>query len=209
MNYRIIIKLLIILSISLISISCLEVETTINISTNLSGTWILKYRIMQEASFITPGTELRGYNYLPVSEKELQNRIAEIQGLDLVSFNSETSIIYTEYLVEMKFDNTDNIQFFFNSYVDNVFLNINLEDEGNFVMLLNNPFPDAADTDTLNLISSLYSDKNLNITIRLPGIVTETYPGLLVENPSEANLNLTIPELFNMTVPVKWIIKYE
>ena len=208
MKSEILFKIIIILLVSLIFISCLDVETSINISNNLSGTWILKYKIMQEASYITPGTELKGYNFLPLSEAGIVERIVETPGLELVSLKSETNIIYTEYYAEIDFDNSNTIQNFFNPYVNTQFLNITQE-EGTFEMLLYNPFPDSIDADTLNLFSSLYSDKNVNISIILPGIVTESNPGLLVENPSETNINLTIPELFNLTEPIKWIIKYE
>jgi len=209
MKYKTFFKLLIIVLTSVMFSSCLEVETTINFSNNLSGTWILKYRIMQEVSYITPGTELSGYNYFPLSETELHERIAGVQGLALESLKTETNIMYTEYLVEMKFNSIDNIQSFFNNYVDNKFLTISVKDDGNFEMDINNPFPKSKNAETLNLISSLYSDKNINISVVFPGIVTESDPGLLTENPSEANLILTISELFKRAEPVKWIIKYE
>ncbi|MCK5674070.1 MAG: hypothetical protein KAH95_11885 [Spirochaetales bacterium] len=208
MKNKLISKIFILLS-TLIFVSCLEVETTINISNNKSGVWILKYRIMQEASYITPGNELQGYNYFPVSEEELVNRIDNIAGLELISFSSVNTIFYTEFLTEMSFDSTNNIQDFFNNYTNNILFTMDYTEPDILKMVLNNPFPEADSTETINLITGLYSDKNISITVVLPGIVTESNQGLLSENPSEAKMNITLVQVFNITEPLDWIVKYE
>ncbi|MCK5153132.1 MAG: hypothetical protein KAQ93_02135 [Spirochaetales bacterium] len=203
------IKISVLLLISLLFVSCLEVETTITISDNQSGIWSLEYRIMQEATYLTPGDELKGYNYFPLTEIELKNRINGIAGLNIISISSKNTIIYTEFIVEIEFDSINDIQFFFNTYTDNSLFNINLTEDGLFEMIINNPFPEADSTDTINLISGLYFDKNINITIILPGIVKESNQGLLSENPSEANFSLTILDLINISEPIEWIVQYE
>ena len=208
MKNKIIIKLSIVL-LTLFFVSCLEVETTINVSSNSSGVWVLKYQIMQEASYITPGSELRGYNYFPLSEEDLRNRIDSIEGLNLITFSSEKTIFYTEFLVEMNFISTDEIEKFFNNYTNNILFTMDLTESGIFEMIINNPFPEANSTDTLNIISGLYFDKTINITMVLPGIVTDSNQGFLSENPSEANFSITITDVFNLEEPINWVLKYE
>lgn len=209
MKNKLNIKLTIILLASVLFISCLEIDTTINFSNDNSGLWVLNYKVMQETAYLTPGTELRGFNYFPLSEEDIKDRIDGIAGLEIISISSNSNIIYKEFFVEISFENTNDIQFFFNTYSENILYTINLAEDGVFEMIINNPFPEAENTDTLNLISGLYSDKKINIAVVLPGIVKESNQGVLSDNPSEANLNLTIKEVFNITEPINWVVKYE
>ncbi len=209
MKKNITFKISIILLASLLFISCLELDTTISISNNKSGIWVLNYRVMQEASYLSPGIELSGFNYFPLSEPELKGRIDSIAGLEIISISSNTNIIYTEFLVEISFESTNDIQFFFNTYSDNVLFTIDVTEDGKFEMTFNNPFPEAGSTETLKLISGLYYEKKINITVVLPGIVTESNQGLLSDNPSEANLEIPVPDFFNIDESINWVVKYE
>lgn len=209
MKNIVILKITSLLLSSFLFLSCLDVETIINVSDDKSGVWILKYRIMQEASFLTPGEELKGYNYFPASEAEIIDRIDGIGGLDLISVTLLKTIVFTEFVVEMNFKNTNDIQIFFNTYTDNALFNIGFPNEGVFEFVLNNPFPGGNNTDTLNLIFGLYSKNTVNITIILPGIVKESNQGFLSEDPAEANLSLTIDEIFNISESIEWIVQYE
>ena len=202
-------KIAIILIVSLIFISCLEVETTININKDRTGTWFLTYRLQQETSFITPGDELGKYNYFPLNELEIIDRIDSIDGLEMNSITSNSTILFTEFLVEMNFTDINYIQLFFNNFTDIPLIDISLADEETFTLKINNPFPEAVSSDSLNLISGLYSDNTMGITILLPGLVTKSSQGLLSENTSEAKIEIKIIDTFQLTESFEWIINYE
>ncbi|MDA3939580.1 MAG: hypothetical protein PF693_09755, partial [Spirochaetia bacterium] len=92
---KIYLKYIIVIILTFFLLSCLEIETRIEINDDLSGVWTLNYKIMQEASYITPGNELFGYNYFPSNEAEFLNRIEGISGLEILSFSTENTILYT------------------------------------------------------------------------------------------------------------------
>ncbi len=202
-------KAIIILIITSFFLSCLEIETKIEIKEDLSGVWNLTYRIMKEVSLITPGKELSGYNYFPLNETEFKKRIDGIPGLDLISFSTKDTIMYTQISSEMRFANTNDIQFFFNTYSENELITIDLTEKGVFKLAIFNPFPEIGSTETLNLISQLYTDKNAEIVVLMPGIVKESNKGLLSENPLEASYSIKILETLKLTEPDEWIVSYE
>jgi len=202
-------QLAVILTVSLMFVSCLEVETTVNINKDRTGTWSLNYKLLQEASFITPGDELSLYNYFPLNELEITDRINSIDGLEVISINSNSTILFTEFLIEIKFTDIKDIQLFFNNFTDIPLIDINLADEEAFTLKINNPFPNAVPSDLLNLISDLYSDNTMDITIKLPGLVTKSSQGLLSDNPSEAKIEMKIIDTFKLTESFEWIINYE
>jgi len=202
-------KIYVILLFSILFVSCLEVDTTIEIKKDNSGTWVLQYRIMQEASYITPGSELSGYNYFPLNEAEIKNRIDSISGLNLISINTEKTIVYNQYTIEMIFNNTGNIQSFFNNFANIDLINISSEDNGSFKLVINKPIPGNVDTDTYNLMDALYKNSTIKIKVILPGIVTESNKGLLEENPAEANLEIKTLNTLQFTDSFEWIVKYE
>lgn len=209
MKNIIFLKLIIILIISLVFISCLEIETEIVIKEDKSGTWTLQYRIMQEAAFITPGNELSGYNYFPLDETEFRRRVDGISGLEIISLSLEKTIMYIQIISEMKFDTTNDIQFFFNTFSNNPLISINHEEKGIFELEIFNPFPGADNKETLDLFSGLYSNKSIEIAVILPGLVTESNKGFLSENTQEAVISLTVLETFNITDSYNWIVNYE
>jgi len=209
MKKIIFLKLITILSISLLFISCLEIETEIAIDEDQSGTWTLQYRIMQKAAFITPGNQLSGYNYFPLDEIEFRRRVDGIPGLDIISLSIEETILYTQFTSKMGFDTTNDIQFFFNTFSDNPLISINYEEKGLFELDIFNPFPGADNKETFDLFSGLYSNKSIEIAVILPGLVTGSYKGFLSENTQEAVISLTVLETLNITDPYKWIVNYE
>ncbi len=202
-------KLYVILLFSILFVSCLEVDTTIEIKKDNSGIWILQYRIMQEASYITPGSELSGYNYFPLNEADIKNRIDSISGLNLISINTEKTIVYNQYTIEMIFNNTGNIQSFFNNFANIDLINISSEDNGSFKLVINKPIPGNVDTETYNLMDALYKNSTIKIKVILPGIVTESNKGLLEENPAEASLEIKTLDTLQFTDPFEWNVKYE
>jgi len=209
MKNTIFLKLITILILSLVFISCLEIETEIAIKEDQSGTWFLKYRIMQEAAFITPGNELSGYNYFPLDETEFRRRVDGISGLEIISLSLEETIFYKQITSEMKFDTTNAIQFFFNTFSENPLISIDHTEKGVFELDIFNPFPGADNKETFDLFSGLYSNKSIEITVILPGLVTESNKGFLSENTQEAIISLTVMETLNITDSYKWIVNYE
>ncbi len=202
-------KIYVILLFSILFVSCLEVDTTIEIKKDNSGIWILQYRIMQEASYITPGSELSGYNYFPLNEADVNKRIDSIPGLTLISINTVKTIVYNQYTIEMNFNNTGNIESFFNNFADIDLINISTGDNGSFKLVINKPVPGNIDSDTYSLMNALYRDSTIKIKVILPGIVTESNKGLLEENPAEANMEIKTLDTLQFTDPFEWIVKYE
>jgi hypothetical protein len=209
MKTKKLIKLIILLLSSIIFISCLDIDSSIEILDDNSGLWILKYQIMQEGTFIRPGTELAGYNYLPLNETELRTRINSITGLNLVSFTTKKSIIQTEYLCEITFTELQDIELFFNNFTTNSLIQINIEESGIFNLIINNPYPENLDTETYNLFSALFQDNILNVRITLPGVVKNSNIGLLSDDPFSAGISLKILEILNLEESLNWIINYE
>ena len=208
-NIFLINKIYVITLFSLLFVSCLEIDTTIDIKKDNSGTWILQYRIMQEASYITPGSELSGYNYFPLNETDIKDRINSIPGLDLLSVSTLRTLAYNQYTIEMNFNNTGNIESFFNNFTDINLVNISLEDNGYFKLTLKKPVLGDIDPDTLGIMNALYKDSTIKVTIILPGIVTESNKGLLSDNPSEAALNIKTLDTLQFTEPFEWIVTYD
>ena len=209
MKNIIFVKFMTILIISLMFISCLEIETEILIEDDQSGTWTLGYRIMQEAVFITPGNEFSGYNYFPQEEIEFRRRVDDISGLEIISLSLEETIFYTQITSKMKFNTTNDIQFFFNTFSENPLISINQAENGIFELEIFNPFPYADNKETLDLFSGLYSNKSIEIAVILPGLVTDSNKGFLSENTQKAVISLTVPETLNITDSYKWIVNYE
>lgn len=199
--------ILIVLSISLIS--CIEVDSLIDIKEDGTGVWNLQYRLSQEASFITPGLEFSGFNYFPQNEDELRKRTSEIAGLELLQVSAKETYEFIEYSIEMSFLNTDNIESFFTNYAENSLVEINSEEDGVFRLTIENPYRSEINQDTLKLLSALYSSKTFNIVVVFPGIVINSSTGILSENPRMAAYEMKIIDALTMVEPVSWIINYE
>ena len=99
--------------ISIFLISCLEVDSSIDIKKDGTGIWNLQYKISQEALYVTPGLEFSGFNYFPKNENEIKKRISETAGLELLRVSVSETAGYSEYSARMSFKNTDNIESFF------------------------------------------------------------------------------------------------
>jgi hypothetical protein len=209
MIQNIIKKTILLLILPFILISCLEIDTTINLEEDNSGSWSLMYRIMQEALYITPGNELEGYNYFPSDETEIRERIDAVSGLDLISLSTNTTILYNEFRVEMSFNSLNTIELFFNNFTSNNLIEIILEDTGEWNLIINSPFSRTDNIEGYNLISSLYPNKTARITVFLPGIVTQSNQGLLADDPSTASVSVKIVDILNLTEPFLWIVNYE
>lgn len=199
--------ILIIVSISLIS--CIEVDSSIDINEDGTGTWDLQYRISQEASFITPGLEFSGFNYFPKNEDELRKRVSEIAGLELLDVSTNETGEFIEYSALMSFLHTDNIESFFANYTENSLIDISSEEKGVFQLKIENPYRSEIDEETLKLFSALYSGKMVNIVVGFSGIVTNSSEGLLSEDPGKVAFEMKIVDLLTMAGPVSWIINYE
>lgn len=202
-------KLLILIVLSIPLASCLEVDTLIDLKEDGTGIWSLKYRISQEAAFITPGLEFSGYNYFPVNEDVLRTRISEIPGLELSQVSVEATAAYIEYSARMSFLNTNNIESFFNNFTENSLVEISLEEDGVFRLTIGQPYISEIDQDTLKLLSALYSSKVINIVVGFPGVVTNSSIGTLSEDPGQAALEIRTMDAIAMLEPLEWIINYE
>ncbi len=197
------------LLISILFISCLDVESEITIGDNGTGQWMLKYRIPQEVLYITPGNELSGFNYFPSNEKGVIERINSIPGLVLIDISSRETVDFVEINTLISFTSTDLIESFFNNYIEEAILNIDSGNRGEFVITIKTPFRRKLDSDTLSIISALYSKSVMNITVDLPGIVTESSAGLLAENPNRANFEFRFLDLLLSEEPLQWRVNYE
>ncbi len=202
-------KILIPIIISILFISCLEVDSKININEGSTGLWSLQYRISQEAVFITPGLEFNGFNYFPVNEEDLIKRINEITCLEIISISSKETTDFIEISVEMSFGDIENIESFFNNYSESPIVQINREDEGVLRFIIENPFDSDIDQETLELLSALYSRNMIKIVTAIPGIVTDSSTGVLSEDPGEAAWEIGITEIITLSDPAEWIINYE
>lgn len=202
-------KMLILIIMSILLISCLEVDSVITLKEDSTGVWNIQYRISQEAAFITPGLEFSGFNYFPVNEDELKKRSSEIAGLELLDVSSKETPEFIEFSARMSFLNTDNIELFFNNYTVNSVVEISSEENGVFRLTLGKPFNSEIDQDTIRLLSALYSKNIVKIVVELPGIVTESSTGRLSEDPQQAGLELRTTEIVTMSEPIEWIVNYE
>ncbi|MCK5197726.1 MAG: hypothetical protein KAR21_05210 [Spirochaetales bacterium] len=202
-------KMLILMIMSILLISCLEVDSVITLKDDGTGIWNIQYRISQEAALITPGLEFSGFNYFPVNEDKLRKRTSEIAGLELLDVSSKETPEFIEFSVEMSFLDTDNIELFFDKYTVNSVVEISSEENGVFKLTLGKPFNSEIDQDTLRLLSALYSKNIVNIVVELPGIVTESSTGRLSEDPQQAGLELRTTEIITMSEPLEWIVNYE
>lgn len=202
-------KLLILIIISILLISCLEVDSVITLKENGTGVWNLQYRISQEAAFITPGLEFSGFNYFPLNEDDLRKRTNEITGLELINVSSKETPEFIEFNAEMSFLNTGNIASFFNDQAASPLVVISSDEDGLFKLKIENPYMQDIDQDTLRLLSALYSNNMINIVVELPGIVTDSSTGRLSEDPQQAGLEMRTTEIITLLEPLEWIINYE
>ncbi len=202
-------KLLILIIISILLISCLEVDSVITLKENGTGGWNLQYRISQEAAFITPGLEFSGFNYFPLNEDDLRKRTNEITGLELINVSSRETPEFIEFNTEMSFLNTANIASFFNDQAASPLVVISSDEDGLFKLTIENPYMQDIDQDTLRLLSALYSNNIINIVVELPGIVTDSSTGRLSEDPQQASLEMRTTEIITLLEPLEWIINYE
>ncbi len=202
-------KQLVLIFISIFLISCLEVDSSIDIKKDGTGIWNLQYRISQEALYITPGLEFSGFNYFPKNENEIRKRISEITGLELLQVSVNETTDYSEYSARMSFKNTGDIESLFSNYEDNSLVEISSDNDGTFSLTIENIHIPEIDQDTLNLLSVLYSGKMINITVSFPGIVTNSSTGVLSEDPEEAAFEIRTMDALTSKEPVIWTINYE
>ncbi len=188
--------------------SCIEGNVDITVNRDLSGTVNVDLLVAGESRYVSSDLSSLNYQFIPLTENAVNDIVNRNAGLRLVSY-SETSAgenVSVKYRVDAEKISSAGL---LSGYEDGIkTLNIDLPEKGKVRIVLKNPVRDKMSVRTRKLLSSLYRDRTLVISVKVPGFITSTDIGELSEDPSVAVLKVKVTEFMASGKDKIWNIIY-
>lgn len=201
-------KLLFVIAVSMISSSCLDSNIEISFNRNFSGTVSISYNISGETEYISSDLVKITYQYLPVDGDTIKKITDNVEGLTLDSYKRTQTGKGSVINIATRFTKAEDIEKIF-GYEDGIkSLSIQNSVPGILKVILKNPLSPEISAQTLNLLNALYDDRNINITVRVPGLVTDADIGALTEDPEVAFLKIPLSRILMEKDRIVWTVRY-
>ncbi len=201
-------KLLFVTAVSMIFSSCLDSNIEISFNRNFSGTVSISYNISGETEYISSDLVEITYQYLPVDGDTIKKITDNAEGLTLDSYKRTQTGKGSVINIATRFTKAEDIEKIF-GYEDGIkSLSIQNSAPGIFKVILKNPLSSEISAQTLNLLNALYDDRNINITVRVPGFVTDADIGALTEDPAVAFLQIPLSRILAEKDRIVWTVRY-
>ena len=202
MKYKInkIVKAAVITIMLILTVSCISIETEIKFSDNNSGTVKLKYRVSKMVVKTSEIDSDSSFLPLPLEEKDFIAKAAENDSLSLVSFKREESSDEVFISAEFSFSDIDGLNAVAGSAAEPVITVDKKLTKTIYTHLLYPGSNNNIDTETMQVITDLYSNYPVKITVIAPSDIKTVNMGNAQNNKAE--IQMTIPEILSSEEPV-------
>ena len=202
MKYKInkIVKAAVIIIMLILTVSCISIETEIKFSDNNSGTVKLKYRVSKMVVKTSEIDSDSSFLPLPLEEKDFIAKAAENDSLSLVSFKREESSDEVFISAEFSFSDIDGLNAAAGSAAEPVITVDKKLTKTVYTHLLYPGSNNNIDTETMQVITDLYSNYPVKITVIAPSDIKTVNMGNAQNNKAE--IQMTIPEILSSEDPV-------
>jgi len=190
-------KLIFLISIILILVSCIGVETTISFNENGSGKLSIKYRISKMVVNLGSSDEETPVVPLPVSEKDFKRSIESAQGLTLLSFKQsedENDIYITANIGFDKIENFKEMKGFSS-------MPATLKQKGNsfsFSQRIASKPEEIPDKDSLEMIDTLFKGYKISFTVTAPKEIQSHNLGTLSADKKSVTYSVPVTDLLKI-----------
>ncbi len=188
--------------------SCMDSTVSITLNKDLSGTLKAHYRISGESEYVSSDLVAMKYEYLPVNGDYLKRLADENAGIVLSSYKKTQS--GGDVLVDMTvlFSKPADIEKISGYKGKTKILSLLHPSPGVIRIVFRNPLSRRVSAKTLRLLSALYSDRKINMSVKVAGFITNTDRGRLAEDPSVALFSFPVMTLLKERTPLVWTLTY-
>ena len=200
-NTIIFLKSLTIISFLFLLVSCIGIETEIEFKNSNSGTVKLKYRVSKMVINTAQIDSDSSFLPLPIEENDFIEKSDENEDLELLSYKKEDNNEEVFITAEFSFDSIDALNAVAGSTEDNV--KITVDKRLTKTVYRHEIFPGSSgniDTETMQVVSDLYSNYPVKFTIITPSEIKEVNKGVF--NANKAEIQMTVPEIIASDEPV-------
>ncbi len=188
--------------------SCLDSTVSIKLNKDLSGSLEAVYTISGESEYVSSDLVNMRYEYLPVDGTSLKGIADGTTEITLDSFKQTRKGNNLLDTLAVHFTRLQDIEKL-SGYTGKVkILSLTEKIPGILKITLKNPLDKNISSKTLQLLTALYSNRKINISIKVSGFITNTDRGALAEDPSVAVYDLPLMELLRSSEPIVWTITY-
>ena len=188
--------------------SCLDSTIAIKLNKDLSGSLEADYTISGESEYVSSDLINMRYEYLPVDGTSLKRIADGTTGITLDSFKQTRTGNNLLDSLAVHFTRLQDIEKLSGYTGEIKILSLAETIPGILKITLTNPLDKNISSKTLQLLSALYSNRKINISIKVSGFITNTDRGALAENPSVAVYDLPLMKLLRSSEPIVWTITY-
>ena len=195
-----IIKASAVILLLIITVSCIGIETEINFKDDKSGTLIMKYRVSKMVVKTAEIDSDSSFLPLPVEEKDFISKADENNGLTLTSFKKEETEDDVFITAEYSFTDIESLNAAAGSGGDPV---ITVDRKLGKTVYTHQLYPGNngnIDTETMQVVSDLYSTYPVKITVIAPSDIKDINMGSSKNNRAE--IDMTVPEILSSEEPV-------
>jgi len=188
--------------------SCIEGKVDITVNRDLSGTVNVDLLVAGESRYVSSDLSSLNYQFIPLTGNAVSDIVNGNPGLKLVSYSEtpEGENVSVKYRVDAEKISSAGL---LSGYGDGIkTLSIDFPEKGKVRIVLRNPVRDKMSVKTRNLLSSLYKDKTVVLSVKVPGFITSTDIGELSEDPSVAVLRIKVTEFMNSREDRIWNLVY-
>ena len=195
-----IIKTLLVSALVSLFTSCIGIETVIQLKNENSGEVSIKYMVSKMVLNTAGIDEDNSFLPLPVDEKDFAEKADGNDNLRLISYKKEENDEQLFINVKYAFDDISGLNAIMsNSDGENITVSKKINSTV-FIQKLYNGNGGKIDQETLDVISDLFSNYPVKITLIAPSDIKETNMGTFSNNKSE--LSMTLPEVLSSEEPV-------
>ena len=149
--------------------SCIDVESSIQINEDRSGTFFLTYKISRMAVNLGREEDEKDLILFPASSEELQAAADEIDGLNIKSFTITEKAVEIIVNINLEFDDINSLSSLFEFYSENSIEYIGESPNSVFRHIIYTARENSIDSETLTLIDLLIPEYSLSFIISTPG----------------------------------------
>ena len=200
---------LIIIGLLLINIfmftSCLTIETSVTINSDLSGTAIFNYSVSTLAADIGKIDRDNKVLPFPINQEDFDVAADKAGGIEIIRYENDLGVNGTRYNIEgeISFDSLDS----FGAFCGTTFSVVPSGNNQLLTVLIQEADDEKAVTEqTMNIVRDNFPDDQFSFIITIPGDIVQvngaTFSG------SDVRFNISVEELVQSTENIQFTVEY-
>lgn len=200
-------KRLLIGPLALLLVSCVSINTSIQIANDGSGQISLQYTVSQMVSELGLVDKDWQRLPLPITESDFRRTVGQISGLTLDSFKRTEDAKNITITAKLSFTTVAAL----NKLYSPGGTGITLTSQNNGVQyrqVLFEGFPDGADQQSKEFANTFFKDYNLKFKLEAPRPIISANIGTISADKRSVQYEISIPALLDVRTPLVWNVSW-